>query len=272
MNDKTHPSSQQSTTKPSSSKTSSTSVSLHLTEPQSPFLHTKQRAQLKRKHSELVVSKHDPYIDPNFCEFDRDNGMPPKKRFRNSLTEPKPFHFQTEERSVLRAASNVNHKKLSLENYNLPEKTNWVSTLTEPKEFHFATADRAELRSHSSTKENQLSTQHPMSSNDHDDLGIFDSDRSNGDARRKRASSLSRDPNTSLTQPRPFHFQTEQRALHKIEQNGVRNQNPVKPKLQRKTSVLRRNNNTKFRRTKASPKVQAKLRSIKTTTARNRDL
>merc|ERR1711879_297491 len=63
------------------------------------------------------------------------------------VTEPRPFHFRTEERSL---AHRANTRAPIVVCYDPPPvpltKKPWSSALTEPKEFSFATAQRAAER------------------------------------------------------------------------------------------------------------------------------
>ena len=111
-----------------------------LTEPQSPCLATKQRAQVKRFQSIAVP------VDPCLSStFEREPSAAGK--FRNSLTHPQPFHFQTEDRAVARKASFVASEKSENENdCDKEAKEPWAPRLTDPRPFHFQTEDRAALR------------------------------------------------------------------------------------------------------------------------------
>ena len=63
-----------------------------------------------------------------------------------SLTEPKEFHFRTEERSQIRRASKTALEDREIKIQNHRESIQWTGELTQPKEFHFHTADRMNLR------------------------------------------------------------------------------------------------------------------------------
>ena len=205
---------------------------LKLTEPQSPFFHTKQRSQLKRHRSTVLPPLDDEpvAVDILSSTFDREYNEPPKKRYRNSITEPKPFHFQTKDRAGTRTRVSIDTTA------SIPKSTsNWTGTLTEPQSPFFHTKQRA-------TERNSFakSVVNPISVFNSEDLHV------NVPKKRKRTQSIV-EPRT-LTEPKPFFFQTEQRSLQKIEQNRLhtRSDTTIKPavKRTRRVTVVRAGENT----------------------------
>lgn len=261
----------------------------HLTEPQSPFFHTKQRAQLKKQQNRSISIVSD-NVDSEFSTFDREcnneDKFNHKKRssFRNSLTEPKPFYFKTEDRANIRSLSrnSIDTTTLIKEDNNDNNQKSWKGTLTEPKPFEFATEIRSKQRRVSTitpidnTTTVDMIISEPTSTSSKFD--IFSNSSNNRKLKRRSSSSLScSDKNNQqslrkLTEPKPFHFQTEQRSLQKIEQNRlhlkITSKNDKTNPMKRTTTISSgKQHHTKHIKRKA--KIERNLKKPSTTIFHN---
>ena len=184
---------------------------LSLTEPQSPHLMTAQRSKIRIKRDRNSYQKeHDVQVDEpetavsSFSAFDRLANEPAKKVRRTSLTEPKPFHFCTEARALVRSTStgylSDSDVVIDKEKKTIP---NWEPKLTEPHPFNFETDRRANIR--------KLSKPQDVTS-DQEDQPVHN--RSSVDSHEAQQTKQAIYPKP-LTQPQPFNFQTDQRSAIK---------------------------------------------------------
>jgi len=227
-----------------------------LTRPQSPALATRDRSIL-RKRTRGEVDEEEPAEVSGFdsgtdCQFDfaarfgREQDQANKIR-RLSLTEPKPFSFQTEQRAALRKSirptrsgdvtpgtcyssdcessmSNSVQRRASAKRSRRRKRAAQQAQplgLTEPKPFSFATDERAALRTPTKKRKLAESAEDTYEEAEAARKAYSTFDRFAAEPRgraevpaKKQARRRSRSLQPrQLTEPQPFRFQTEQRAL-----------------------------------------------------------